>query len=352
MKTIKHTLWMMGLISSLCITNAHAQTVQENELAMVYYLPKTQIVVDIAYTRQVLEAGPFWHFAEELLGITDVIEQNDTLYSISDVTCQVKTSADLSRAYKILASGELETQLLSLTKDGRLLGYNIMPESVSKSSKSPKETAIAEHQPRIIPILEDQLKARSLHDMALGVAKQIYRIRETRMYILSGEVDHAPADGKAMKLVLDELNRQEKELTQLFCGYRTTTLCHEKITYLPTKTEDVTIAYFSQTTGVSVEQQDESDTPVVLHCLAHKQLRQAATQQDKKAPKASAIYYNLPGSADINIQCAEQDLFSHTYQVAQLGIAIPLAERYISGKQPYHIELDPHTGNIRSIYKQ
>ena len=66
-------------IFGLCLTiAASAQIVQENELALVYYMPENQLVFDIEYTEETLEAGPFFLFAEKYLGTEDVIQENRT----------------------------------------------------------------------------------------------------------------------------------------------------------------------------------------------------------------------------------------------------------------------------------
>ena len=87
--------------------------------------------------------------------------------------------------------------------------------------------------PEALPLMEDILEAKTLADEAALVAKHIFRLRETRMYLLSGEVEHAPADGTAMKLVLDELSKQEAQLTLLFTGKTTRSVAHKDIERTP-----------------------------------------------------------------------------------------------------------------------
>ena len=58
--------------------------------------------------------------------------------------------------------------------------------------------------------------AGSTSRQAEVAAKQIYRIRESRLDILTGEADNLPPDGDAMKLVIQQLEAQEQALSQLF----------------------------------------------------------------------------------------------------------------------------------------
>ena len=57
---------------------------------------------------------------------------------------------------------------------------------------------------------EELLMAGSTAKQAEVAAKQIYRIRESRLNILTGEADNLPPDGDAMKLVIEQLEQQEK----------------------------------------------------------------------------------------------------------------------------------------------
>ena len=285
-------------ILGLCLTiAASAQTMQENELALVYYMPENQLVFDVEYTEETLEAGPFFLFAEKYLGTDDVIQENQTQYHLTGVKTRLVTQPDYTRAYKVVPEKGLQMQLLSLSRNGLLYGYNVCPPEMKPRKQECKEEKIRMPRPDVMPLLEEQITAPTLQQKAEGAAKQIYRIRETRMYILSGEIDHAPADGKAMELVLKELDRQERQLTELFTGKRSIKRMHKTVTYIPTKSEEYALLYFSEDNGITTDE-DASATPLLLTIVAHKQIKAAAAEQSKKAPQPSQIYYNLPGSAD------------------------------------------------------
>ena len=75
--------------------------------------------------------------------------------------------------------------------------------------------------------------AGSTAKQAEVAAKQIYRIRESRMNILTGDADNLPPDGEAMKLVIQQLEEQEKALTNLFTGIRTKEVSDYEVTIVP-----------------------------------------------------------------------------------------------------------------------
>ena len=72
---MKKTILIIGLCLA-SLTGMQAQVVQENELALVYYMPQTLMEIDITYTIETEEAGPYSHYAEKYLGTEDVISVN------------------------------------------------------------------------------------------------------------------------------------------------------------------------------------------------------------------------------------------------------------------------------------
>ena len=325
-----------------------AQLVQENETAIVYYMPKTELVITLSYDCVEQIPGVFYQYAQRYLGAKNIVTEKKTTYRLNDMTLCTKASADTDRAYKVNAQKGYNTQLLSLTTDGRLAGYNIGYEVKGDKVKGEKQEAKAEKQEELMPLLEEQFMAGSVAKMAEGAAKQIYRIRETRLNILGGDVEHVPADGKAMQLVLDELDQQEQALVALFVG--TTIVTHHKHTFSYLPADDVekeVVCRLSKHTGI-VDKDDLSGEPIYLTLKAHKQSLQTAYMVDPKATIPSQLYYNLPGTADISLQHQALSI-SQSITVAQYGVSIPLALDLFKSKQEYSIYMHPETGNILSI---
>ena len=107
--------------------------------------------------------------------------------------------------------------------------------------------------------------------------------------------------------------------------------------------------YFSEENGIV---ETETKTPIVIDVLAHKQVMGAANgTPNKKAPLPSQLYYNLPGSCDINITLNDQLLAEKSLPIAQFGVAVPLAMNLFTKGDLPKILFNPHTGNIESISK-
>lgn len=327
-----------------------AQTVQENAAAVVYYMPKTELVITLDYTVTHQEPGVFYQYAKRYLGAEDVITEARSMYTLTGVRCESEAWADLSRAYQVSPQKGLRVQKLSLTADGRLRGYNIGADVCPMlQDEIPSCAAQAQESVALMPLLEEHFMAGTTAKMAEGAAKQIYHIREMRLNMLVGDVEHVPTDGKAMELVLAELEQREQALVALFIGTNRVEKCQKQIRYMPKKSVDgEVICRFSQHSGV-VSSDDLSGSPVRLHLKASKPTLRRGEGQDRKGIMLSQLYYNLPGHAEVAIMYNGQEMCTARYTVAQFGVAIPLAQEMFLSKDGPVIHINPETGNIQSI---
>ena len=204
------------LLVGACMAGAvMAQVVARDESALVYYSPKTDVVLNFNYTVERQEAGIYAQYAESMLGVKEWVKETRTTHRLHDVRITTHTSTDYNRPHKVSANAGIP-MLLNINAKGLLVGYNVPLDKSEKKAfpKHPQEKA-KEAAQLAVPYMESVLKAATPLAQAHAVAQQIMHIRETRMFLLSGEVEKEPADGKAMQLVLDELDKQEQALTEL-----------------------------------------------------------------------------------------------------------------------------------------
>ena len=107
----------------MAVGYSNAQVVRENEAAVVYYMPKTELVITLDYDVITETPGVFYQYAQRYLGAEDVITDAKTVYALTSVEMESVSSADLERAYQVTAQKGLPTQRLTLSEDGRLMGY-------------------------------------------------------------------------------------------------------------------------------------------------------------------------------------------------------------------------------------
>lgn len=339
------------LISSLLLLVAvasSAQVLRAKESALVYYMPKTQLTIELTYERISQQPGVFYQYAQRYLGSDDVITQSATTYRVTNIQLGTCAVADTSRVFKVPAHTMHNLHLLTLSHDGRLLGYNCHDLSVPQAASHNHIHFDSTPQPSILPLLEEQFMAGSIAKMAEGAAKLIYHIRDMRMHLLAGDVEHMPADGQSLQVVLDQLAQQEQQLVALFVGATHTTTCRHTIYYTPdTDTSNLVIARFSKFAGV-VDSDDLSGEPIYLSLLAYRQVLQEPAEPLSKRGLPAHIYYNLPGSADVTISYQGREIEQHL-AVAQLGCAVPLSNLLFMGKPKFSIKFNPETGNIIAI---
>ena len=213
------------LILGLCLLpfiSGKAQSVREGELAVVYYTPQTQIVIDIDYESVILHRGIYADFAKKYLGTAEVVKDDDMWYRITNISTHTQTVADHSRMHKV------DSNLpLTLTADGILEAYNGVesqePRVESRKSKvesnEPRvESKESRVESKVLPLLEEHIVGKTLAEQAQGAAKLIYRIRENRLYLISGEVDKMPADGTTIGRTIRRTHRSG-ETPQDHCLY-------------------------------------------------------------------------------------------------------------------------------------
>ena len=353
------TNWMMAvLVCSMPFGTTNALTLPEEEPVLVYHMPLTQLLLTTEYDETVTEVGPFYQYSERYLGTKDVVTKAERLFTLKGVTFVPLACADTTRTY-ILQDKNVKLQWVSLSPFGTLAGYNLpRPTEEHKPCcghpvhpcPAACESFVGTETTRLMPLMEEQLMASSTAKMAEGAAKQIYRIREMRMNLLGGEVDKAPADGEALKQILQEMDRREQELTALFVGRRTVIHHTHKLTYTPKTApvakEEGILLRFSKYYGV-VANDDLSGEPVNI-CIS-KRVHELATPEKPSKKAEACLYYNLPGSGEMVVTYGDQQLINHPIVVAQWGVSVPLNSALMLATPK--ITFCPLTGAIVSIEK-
>jgi len=341
-------LLLMGAMMAGAIS---AQVLDENESALVYYSPKTALMLDFIYTVEQFERGQYAEYAEALLGVSDAVTETGSVYTLKDVQVGTTTTMDYERPHKVVNDGTMPL-LLNINDKGLLTGYNVHPLVHKQTPK--KESECSHNEPKIIPSRvapypEDVLKAAHPQAQAMEIAKQIFHLRETRMYLLNGEVEHAPADGEAMKLVLEELENQERALTELFIGRKCVRREHKTVRIEPNNEGE--FLFFSDENGFTDSENIDADT-IEVRMLCQQQVAQPVDPKvKKKAQELSQIVYNIPGYCTVNVLYKGQSLASRAVPVAQLGIDVALPKKMFTGKELPKITFSEKTGNIVSISK-
>lgn len=314
---------------------------------IVYYLPKTVVNVEAEAEQTIQKAGPFVNYARLYLGVKDFITENKTSWNLKSVKLRTIARPDHDRAFKIIVAPNTVAPFVTLDKQGIICAVNT---SIEKNQRINRKPNIASEEIDTVFCMnllgQEALIANSIPKMAELAAKQIYRIRENRANLLSGENELLP-DGTALKEMIAKLESDERELTALFIGKTATRTTKRNFEYEPQKTERAAILFrISRREGI-VTSDNLTGAPIYVNCEIFR--KEVAENNDKRTSE-NGIFYTVPGKAHIvitdnNTVFAEKDVVA-----PQLGgiAALPAA---LFNKSDVKVEFNPATGQIVSIKK-
>lgn len=318
------------------------------EPAIVYSLPQTQLEFEIEFERVVAEPGIFYQYSERYLATKDIITESSVSFQLSGIKMNTLTVADANRTYIVQPLTKSGHKNLVLNDKGILLGVNINP---SENQEIIKKKIIERREIRssgsdLLPLTEEYMLAGASAKMAEGAAKQIYHIRESRLNLLTGEMERQPSDGKSLQIMLDGLNQQEDALSSLFIGKKTKQLMKKKIIFTPDSINEKEVLFrFSTKRGV-VDADDLSGSPFYLELKADTiNVTQSLTPADISKVSINTI---IPVNATVSITDGIKAMLTEKLELPQLGTVVPLPDTFFKGN-PVKVKLNPSTGRLISI---
>lgn len=324
--------------------------VKANNFGITYSLPKTLLVVEAEVTKVTCKAGPYSSYAEKYLGVKDAISTDETFYELGKVRLINRGIPDPDNTYIVEFKPGTVAPYAYLTEDGLLCSINTdytpVEETVERESSKEKKGAA-----RASVLSEELLMAGSTARQAEVAAKQIYRIRESRMDILTGEADNLPPDGDAMKLVIQQLEAQEQTLCQLFTGTTERETETYEMTVLPQDELDKEVIFrFSRPLGI-LDADDLGGAPIYMNLKAVDRAPKLDPKEaEKKEKSMKGIIYNVPGKARVELVMGKRSLYKGEVQITQFGTQEGLAPVMFEDKKaPVKVTFYPETGAIKQI---
>jgi len=326
--------------------------------SIVYGLPRTVFTVVVQVQRTIEKPGPYSKYADDLLGLSDVIKSESESWSIEGITVRSHDELDPSELYVISSTTLFQTNVLSLKKEGLIL--NINPEMFQTSdmkSISMVSGNLPGHSVDLgsdeyfqmqrdtaykrmtvdstfvrIPYIVEKKKKLSLDQLAEKAAKRLMELRDGKHLILTGEANVFPQSDAA----INEINRLEKAYTELFTGItlkETLTFYYDLI---PQKTmigKPVVLFQFSDQTG-PVTGNAANGKPVTVEFNPEKKTKELtisgkSKSEDKKYDK---LFYRVPDVAEMKISLGSDKLYDSRKLIYQFGEVIQLPANYIIGK--------------------
>lgn len=322
-----------------------------NEYALNYYLPYTVADIEFVATKTVCKAGPYYKYAKKYLGVTDIVTEDSETWAIERVCMVPRGIADTENRYQLtFKSGQ--TPYIYVNPDGLIYSINAEPEIADLSCPP-----VAPDEPDSIDVSkvfsEELLMSGSIAKMAEVAAKQIYRIRESRLDLLTGDVDKMPADGDSFKLIIAQLEAQEAALTALFLGTKSVERVVKRVEYCPEDDVESEILFrFSDFLGF-VDADDLSGAPVSISVTVTEKGEYPVDNKGNivELPK-KALAYTIPGKAVIAISYDGRTYVEEELPIAQLGVVYGLdSSWFVDKKAPANAVFDATTGALLRLGK-
>ncbi len=340
----------------LLATAATAQTevtvgvMQGKEYGVTYLLPKTEIEIVLQATRHSYTPGEFCRYADRYLRLDNVSGKADEYWTLDKIQTRVAGVPDKDKVYFVKLKDKTVAPLMELTEDGIVRSINLpfsgdLPQKKEPAADTPAPRSA---DPRSF-LTEEILMAGSSAKMAELVAKEIYSIRESKNALLRGEADNMPQDGEQLKLMLDNLNIQERAMTEMFSGTLEEETQEIIVRIDPKEMTDEVAFRFSSKLGV-VDKDNLAGAPYYISITNLDTPAIPETETTKK--QLEGVAYNVPGQARITLKQDNRTLFDEELPLTQFGTVEYLAPVLFNKNSTIKVQFDTATGGLLKIDRE
>jgi len=333
------------LVISLMAKAQASSSLFEGESVLVYSLPKTVFCIEVQTEKLTQKPGRFYRYSERYLATNKVVTEEKITYKLNNILVKTQAIADPNRTYSVEPKGNLQSSRLSVNAHGILCGVNVAAEPEAAPAKLCNTPKIEDPvQNALLPLGEEYMMAGSEAKLAEGAAKQIYRVRESRMGLLTADTDKLPADGESLKAMLEGMNKLEKKLTELFIGETTSEILTQTLYLTPTTSVNNDVLFRLSALKGIVASDDLSGVPYYISVIPTE--KSAAGSKSKS--ESGALYTVLPVSTQLSIGDGVNTIYSNQFFVPQFGKTISLPESLF--KQAHiKVRVDQQTGRLLSV---
>jgi hypothetical protein len=303
--------------------------------------------------------GPYARYAADFLGITDAITEENESWTITGVIVNTHEELDPSEYYVIKSSSFLQSNALSLRKEGLILDIN--PRQFFATEKQSVGDGQDMGQFRFadlgsdeyfniqrdtayrmvsldstfirLPYTVDSRRRLSQAQLAENAARRIIELRDGKHLILTGEANVYPQSDAG----INETNRLEKEYTELFAGKVIKEKRSYTVTFIPEsgmERKSVTLFQFSEITGL-VTGQSSGGVAIVAELIPEqktKALNMINNNQQVGGVTFDKLFYRVPDIVNLRISMGREVLFNSRKMVYQFGETIQLPANFIIAK--------------------
>lgn len=314
-----------------------------------YMLPKNGLRITVKVEKTTYTPGRLCQYASRYMRAT-VQQEGATTYRIIGMEMDETVEPDPTKKFTLITDKKHSIDKVCCSPSGQLLAINTDAQPYTLVERSFTATRpVAQPNPTDF-MTEEILSAGSTAKMAELTAREIYDIRESHNALSRGEADNMPKDGTQLAMMYDNMNRQEKALSQLFYGTTVKDTTWTQMSFMPMKEGSTILFRFSKHYGL-VEADDLSGEPYNINISdQHTAVAPAQPEDPKKEDKNDiGLRVSLPSKIKATVTANGQTYAAHEMYAAQFGYVDALSGELFGKKQSSEIVLDPKTGSVKSI---
>jgi len=347
-----------------------------------YVLPRTVLKIDVLLKTEENLKGPFSEYAEELLGLNNVVKFDFTNYVIENVEISAIAEPDPDQVYYIetgeRSSKDFKSLLLSMNDAGFLVSAINSDNPETLLSPSGNEVVVYDEQTihtgtqgsfyalknvktRIDTIVRKitvdtamvekfiyrtKLVEKNPKEQALEIVALLEEVRESRMKLLTGFQETAYETG-TFTYMDKQLQKLENNYLDLFRGKTIQSFTTHTFYYTPTsqpEKDDPALFRFSNGTGITSLKSGTGEE-VTLDMIVNESAMIAGEfpSPPKDESNLSGIAYRIPGIARCILKNETKELVNSQVTINQFGSIRRLPA------QKFNAHFNPSTGGIKTV---
>jgi hypothetical protein len=361
-----------GIYAQVKVSRVNTSEIPAGKKGLIYNLPRTMVIVDLAVSKTQQFPGPLAEYAAEYLGLDDVITKGSVNYTIENAVMTSSTEADPDEVYLIekeeKSSGEIwisfdkGAHLLTLEKFDKTVapkGFNAWNERLFESpeaanlfrkyTESPTREKIDTTIRRIsidTLVIEEKTFKRSMVkytdlEKAQEAADKIKQIEKDKYNLLVGYQETAYSKD-AMEFMYNRLEDERMEYMKLFTGVDVKETLRFTYQFYPDPgkaEQEYRLAALSKFTGMMAPD-GQNDVKVVFQTDA----------RIIKPPEAvvglaafTGFVYRVPITAQAVLTVQGKEMDSRRFEILQFGPIMSLPQEF------KRVEFDMTNGALRSV---
>ncbi len=322
---------------------------EETDFGIVYRLPKTMIDITITTKETRYKKGRYQAWAKKYLTQSPKGEDEQT-FSIEAAHCEVVGVPDPDKQYLVAFDKHSIAPCLYLDEGNLIVSVNAKNQPAAKLIPAKKLNKDFDDTLPALP--RDYAMATTEAKRAEIVANYIYEVRETINDLMLGRAEQMPADGQAMKLMLEHLKQEEQRATKLFLGDTAVYYTEEHFRVEPKREgiEQDTLCRFSPYLGIVKDGSALGDV-VSLSLDVIEEHPELNEKEREKLEKKEGLIYNLTGVGLLRLRIDGKNLLEERLPITQMGTIQSLNKKMFNLKDEAvtAVYFDRRTGAIERI---